>query len=133
MKVNVKAVSAYGVLSKDTNKWINADKEDEGKAALKSIVAGNTYELDKDNFFTSATLVGELKKKPSGNGRSKATGSDATMSKAEWAAKDVRIGRAGVIQAATIALASNGMEVTQYFDKVEELADKMREYTNKSE
>jgi len=131
MKINVKAKSAYGILNKETESWVNVDKEH--KDVLESIVPGNTYELDKDSFFTKATLVGELKKKAT-NSKTKqkwtpGVSNKDTMSKEEWAAKDVRISRQGVIQAAVKAVASNG--VIDDFKQMEDLADKMLDYVNK--
>ena len=143
MKVSVKAKSAYGVLPVEEGaKWINADKEKEGMAALHAIVAGNTYELDKDNFFTSATLVGELKKQTFNGGNGKkgswkkgyiSSKPADNMSKAEWAAKDVRISRQGVVQSAVKAISSMGTDPNVSFDVVKELSDKMLEYVNKGE
>ncbi len=56
--------------------------------------------------------------------------SDNSMSKEEWAAKDVRISRQGLIQAAVHALGPVvGLETL--FEEAEKLANQMLEYVNR--
>ncbi len=137
MKVNVKAKSAYGVLPVEEGaKWVNVDKG--SKAALDAIVPGNTYELDKENFFTSATLVGELKKKANGGngtkGNWKKKGADDGMSKGEWAAKDAKANRQWHIKSAVETYGAQGVDPLEVFEsKAAPLAEKMIAFTNKGE
>jgi hypothetical protein len=55
---------------------------------------------------------------------------DNTMSKEDWANKDQRISRQGVIQAAVIALAPT-MTVEVLFDEADKLATQMLEFVNR--
>lgn len=55
---------------------------------------------------------------------------DNTMSKADWQAKDNRISRQGVIQAAVQAVSSHSQDLETLFVNAEMLANKMLEYVN---
>ncbi len=66
------------------------------------------------------------------NVRSSFQKKDDGMSKAEWAAKDKRISRSGVIQAAVVAVAPHSQSVEDLQAKAFILANAMLEYVNRS-
>ena len=103
---------------------------DSGKRYLNKIVARAKHVetpkvapvIEKE---VKRTSVAEPQPKPA----TKTPVSD-TMSKDEWAAKDRRISRQGVIQAAVQALTGVYPTVTELYDAAEELALKMLDFVN---
>lgn len=136
MKLTVQAISKYGVLHED--KWFNMGP------GLKPemFVKGVSYEVETEQgsrgvlLLKATPLAGEAPKPVAAQAAfkksftSRAKPSDG-LSKEEWASKDLRISRQGVIQAAVQAMAPLVANRAELFPEAEKLAVLMLEFVNK--
>jgi hypothetical protein len=102
---------------------------------LKSKPVQQTVDAPKQESPTPEQLAQVAAAKHTIAKASKATASD-TMSKADWAAKDVRISRQGLFQAALqsvgILQLNTGNTLEDYMKLVEQVAERGLQFVNKA-
>jgi len=146
-KIAVKQLSKYGFQNEQGVyvNWGKALQEDKSRAGeIGKVVPGLTFEMD---IYTAASgkqyvnrvgeQIGAPAKKPvsvTPSATPKATtfvaSKSSEMSKDEWAAKDLRISRQGVIQAAVQAVAPL-VALEHVFEEADKLATQMLEFVHR--
>ncbi len=143
-KVSVEQLSKFGF--KANNEYYNWSKkiseEDKGKVIPGASFDMDIYVADSGKKYVNSVIgmleAGQAPKPEAKFNSPKATPkyegrgavADNSMSKADWAAKDVRISRQGCIQAAVNALGPV-LAPDVLLDEAVKLADKMLEYVNR--